>query len=67
MMPINNTTRMADEEMSMAGNEQPSMTESMTAGETMTTQTLVTNGMAEEIRRISDMNMSELILNETVD
>ncbi|XP_029166430.1 uncharacterized protein LOC114937172 [Nylanderia fulva] len=66
MMPVNNTTRMADEKMSMAGNEQPSMTESTTAGEMMTMQTLTTNGMAE-MGGISDMNMTELMLDEIID
>lgn len=69
MMPVNNTTRMADmtnEEMSTAGNEQmepSSMTESMTSGEMMTTQTSETNGMAEQLKEITEM--SELILEET--
>ncbi|XP_050450662.1 uncharacterized protein LOC126851103 [Cataglyphis hispanica] len=68
MMPVNNTTRMADmtnEETSTAENEQmePSMESSMTSGETMTTQTSEANGMAEQLKEITEV--SELILKET--
>lgn len=66
MMPIDNTTRVADmgnEEMSTVENEQmeqPSITESMASRGMMTAPMSETNGMAEQLRRITEN--SELIL-----